>query len=149
MKNLIFTSLLFLISIAAVSGQTMEEYFSNEGVETIGLIAHPFSQYKGGSYYVSDNYVNVTINYSEGTTKLRLDRYKNIFTKITVTYDSFFIPAFSMTELAKDFAIELLEESEKEDQVVDIFEDIFNKSLRSMSGTNLGCVALTMSWLDY
>ena len=144
----IYSVICSVLLTSNIQSQTLSDFFKYEGVQSIAYMAHPFGGYESGSYTIYDDYVFVEINYSSGHTKLKLNKYGNVFTSIQVVEDNFFWAPFSAVETIKNVAFAEIDQSYSED-LVGKFEAFFDKSLYAMSGKELGCIMLTFSWLDY
>lgn len=149
MKTLTTIIAVIFFQISFTSAQTMESFFRNEGIETIALLAHPLSTFESATYEIKSDRILIDIIYTEGRTKLSIDRQKHFFTDIDVLYDSFWISPFSAVEIIKDVALEMVNETDQDGKIVSQFEQFFNRSLYQMSGVNIGCVILTSAWFGY
>ena len=143
--------LLFLITITSnySNAQSMSDYFKYEGVALLAGLAHPTNTYKSGSYSVYRDEVRVTIKYENYTTKLKIRRSGDFFTRVEVTSDTDWWPAFTASEIIKDLIIEALEEDRESREALSQLEKWFNKKLYDMTGTEMACVLLTVGWFGY
>lgn len=148
MNNKIILILIFFFSISYSFSQTMDDFFKYKGVKVLASLAHPTNTFKSGSYEIYSSAVYVNIYYESYTTKLKITRDGNFFTKTDVIEDNDFVAPFAMVELIKDLALELIVNSEDQ-QNKSTFEKKINKTISNMNGKDLACLVLTLNWFDY
>lgn len=127
----------------------MDDFFKYEGVEVLARLAHPLSTYEGGRYSVHPDRVEVEIEYAEGTSNIILYRSGDYFSNMRVTYDTFFWPAFSVSEAVKDLAVLYIEEDAQSQGITREFEKYLSKNFLEMSGIEMGLIAITIAWFNY
>ncbi len=129
--------------------QSMDNFFKYEGVTLLAGLAHPTNTYSSGQYSVYSDYVLADIFYEGYTTKLKIYRDGDYFTGIIAIKDTDFVPPFAAIELIKNFLIEGTENTKERQKVMNDFEKMFNTALVNMTGKQMACVALTVSWFSY
>lgn len=152
MKNIkTFRLLLFVALLYSQIGQSqsMTDFFRVEGVADLAVLAHPTNTYKGGYFDVYRDEVIVEINYETVTTKLRIKREGDYFTRITTIGDSDWFPAFEAIKTIKDFLIEGTEDTQERRKLMSSFEERFDKAILDMTGKELACIILTLAWFAY
>lgn len=149
MKRIILTIAFLTFTLTALHAQSMGSFFKHNGVAIFANLAHPTNIYKSGRYTIYSNHIIVEINYECCYTKLKIKRSGDVFYDIDVLSDNDWVAPFVGVELMKDLVIEAANEDSESKEQLSAFEKKFQKSLYEMTGIELTCILLTLSWLDY
>jgi outer membrane protein OmpA-like peptidoglycan-associated protein len=147
-KKKYFIPFWFLLSfiLHSVNAQDLEQYFKSKGVERVAWLVHPTNNFQTGNFHIYENFVLVDIKYEDYKTRLKIYKTGRFLTDIQVIEDDDRVPPFLGIALMKDIMNANYEESIGED-IIPTLEDVFNKAISDMSGSELACVILTIESL--
>lgn len=148
-KKKYFIPFWFLLSFIfhSVNAQNLEHYFKSKGVESVARLAHPTNNFQTGSYKIYDNFILVDIKYVNYTTRLKINKTGNFLTEIQVIEDNDMVSPFLAIELIKDIYTNTVRDERVGENIILRLEDVFNKGISDLSGSELACVILTLESL--
>lgn len=148
-KKKYFIPFWFLLSFIfhSVNAQNLEHYFKSKGVESVARLAHPTNNFQTGSYKIYDNFILVDIKYVNYTTRLKIYNSGDFLTDIQVIEDNDMVSPFLAIELIKEIYINTVREERVGKNIILRLEDVLNKAISDMSGSELACVILTLESL--
>lgn len=116
-------------------------------MESLARLAHPTNNFQTGSYKIYDNFVLVDIKYVNYTTRLKINKTGNFLTNIQVIEDNDIVSPLLAIELIKEIYINTVREERIGENIILRLEDVFNKAVSDLSGSELACVILTLESL--
>lgn len=147
-KALIVLLLLSASFSQEIYGQTIDKFFEYEGVKLIADFAHPTNTFSSASFYVGYDHVAIGIYYEECYTEVKIIRDGDFFTNIQVIKDTDWFSPFAATGMIKDIIWDAIN-SDSDREELSKFEEKINKRISDMSGKDLTCLFLTLSWWAY
>jgi hypothetical protein len=134
-------------STYAQKNEKLEAWLRNKGVELFANCAHPLGIYERGEFIVYDNYIWIKVYYDDDdTTESRIYGDGSFLTTIKNVKDTDWISPFLALWSIKNIVFDIIK-NDKED--TSSFEKKINKTIEKMSGEDLTCLAMSVSWLQY
>jgi hypothetical protein len=158
-KSFLLVISIFVVFTSKAQHTSLYNFIANDGIKTLGSCAHPSNDIliRSSSILEDDNYVYLNIVYNETLfgkheqTNLTLKKgFSNLaITDIIVTKDYSLTSAFYFTGIAKNIALNLLEEMSNTEDVKKALEQKFYKSFKNFTGKEFALFVLNINYYNY
>ena len=150
-QNRVLVIVTFMLSCLVAQAQVTNlssffSYHDNQAYKLISFLAHPTNSFRSGYCEVSGEYIFLTINSTRNYTRMKIHRNGSRFDRLEFVDEDDFPPAFSVTNLGKDIAIDFWRSFDT--KTLQYIENSFGR-LNNLSCEQMCLAALTGLMWEY